>query len=93
MSKELYVALYFFTVFVHYFVTAGLLYWIVVKKFKLSFFWLLVIWILIWLSAGLLCHGCPYTYLQEYFANKAWGTEITYNFSKSLLYRFIFKHF
>lgn len=92
MSKKSYILLYYLTVFVHYFVTPGLLYLVVIEKLDLSFGWFGAIWFFVWLGTGLLCNGCPYTYIEEYFAHKAWGTEKTYNFTKSMLYLLIFKH-
>lgn len=92
MLKELYIVLYYLTMLVHYFATAGLLYWVVIKKLELSFGWFCTIWFFIWLGTGLLCNGCPYTYIEEYFANKACGTDKTYDFTKSMLYLLIFKH-
>jgi len=88
----MYAVLYYLAIAIHYLGTAILLFWIVKIKLRLSFFWLLSIWFVLWLGAGLLCGGCPYTYVEEYFAHKRWGTERTYDFSKSLLYQVVFKH-
>ena len=92
MPKEIYMVLYYLTIFVHYVGTAVLLYWVVFVKLKLSWAWYTLIWFVVWLSAGFLCDGCPYTYVQEWFAYKAWGVERTYDFTQSLLYQLIFKH-
>ena len=89
----MYAVLYFFTLFVHYIVIAFLLYYFVVIKFHKPIYVMFIVWFVIWLSLGLLCNGCIFTYAEQYFAHKAWGTKETYDFTKSLLYLLIFKHF
>lgn len=93
MPTDMYAALYYITAFIHYAGTAALLYWIVVKKLKLSLSWMCLVWFVAWFSAGVLCNGCPFTYAEEYFAYKAWGTERTYDFTKSLLYQLFLRYF
>jgi len=54
----------------------------------LTFFVAFVLWIVVvWL-----CDGCPFTYVEEYFAHKAWGDKITYDFTRSIVYKLVFRH-
>jgi len=91
MKKFAYIVLFFLTIIVHYLGTPILVYWITVDIFKLPQSWVIVNMLVIWLGAGLLFKGCPYTYVEQLFAHKAWGAKRTYNFTKSLLYKLIFK--
>jgi len=93
ITQEFYVILFLLTVLTHYAGTVAVLNWIVIIKLNLSFSWFCLIWFFLWLSVGLLFHGCPFTYIEEYFAHQAWGTERTYDFTKSMLYLIIFRYF
>lgn len=93
MLTSIFGLLWGLTIVVHYVGSAALLFGVGVVKYNLPLWRLLLIGAVIWIILGLLFNGCPFTYVEQYFAYKAWGTEQTYCFNDSLLYKFIFKYF
>ena len=92
MKNTFYMLLYFLTIAIHY---LGATYLIIFVKDKYNLSWLKIsiIWFIVWFSVGILCSGCPFSYLQDWLAYKAWGCERSYNFSQSMVHKLIIKHF
>lgn len=54
----------------------------------------ITIWMVTWLSTGLIFNGCILTYAEQYCKVQAGLIkEISYNFTDSLAYQFVFRFF
>lgn len=102
---RVYAALYSITRFIHYITVATLLLfiWIIyaysegwqvskpIEALSVSSLYTLT-WLYTWILVVRFFNGCPFVYLEEFFAHKAWGHEQTYGFEDSFAYRIFLIH-
>ncbi len=84
----IYITLYYLTLITHYVITPGFIFW----YSGLSWGKAMLISLVIWVISGVIFQGCIFTYAEQYLANKAWGTEISYGFEQSSVYKLVIKY-
>lgn len=101
MSSEtyFYTVLYYIIRFAHYGITPILSVEIINRLFLskvtstlCKILLLPIILILTWATTVAFFSGCPFTYAEEHFASKAWGTEKKYQIEDSMAYKAILQH-